>query len=739
MNSYSIIINTLNRGPLLQKTLDSLRWLKYEGDFEVIVVNGPSTDNSDEVIQAWLPQIRTANCAVANLSVSRNIGICMARGDIVVFIDDDAIPEPEWLSQLEWAYDSASVGGVGGCVFDQTGYTYQYEYSTATRLGNPNWAAHGTTEHLCFPGSFEFPYLQGTNASFRRLVLLEIGGFDEEIEYYLDETEVCCRIIDAGYIVRQVPGAYVHHKFAPSQVRDEQKVVRNRYPVLKNKIYFSLKHGREYASLQEIEADNEAFSTFHRKDVEFHITGGRLDDSALTIFAEENRKAWEVGVPRGLAEHRELITPEKINAYQGDFLPFSPIRSSQSSAVVLISRDFPPGHSGGVATFSRDLAEALAATGDIIHIITQSADINRVDFEQGVWIHRMVITEPEYSATAAEHRVPKDIWNWSATAFKEAKRISTHRQIRLVEAPVWDCEGVAFLVAKRWPLVTSLQTTLHFFLESHPQLKGDREWMDSFGTPMLALEKEVMLGADAVRSISSAIREDIEQAYGFTLADEKVVVAPLGMPPTDASVSKTRAQEGVTVLFVGRLEYRKGIDVLLAAIPHILEQNPTIRFRILGDDTLAAASGTGTYKEQYLATPLATRWSGQVSFEGRVSDEVLAAAYKACDIFVAPSRFESFGLVFLEAMREAKPVIGGETGGIPEIIANNVNGLLVSPGDVNPLVSAVLRLAGSAQERDAMGKAGGERFLSTFTARAMADSSLPLYELAVANFTKSTP
>jgi hypothetical protein len=128
-----------------------------------------------------------------------------------------------------------------------------------------------------------------------------------------------------------------------------------------------------------------------------------------------------------------------------------------------------------------------------------------------------------------------------------------------------------------------------------------------------------------------------------------------------------------------------------------------------------------------------------VSFEGRVSDEVLAAAYKACDIFVAPSRFESFGLVFLEAMREAKPVIGGETGGIAEIIANNVNGLLVSPGDVDQLVSAVLRLAGSAPERDAMGKAGGERFLSTFTARAMADSSLPLYQLAVANFTKSTP
>ena len=125
--TFSIVINTLNRATLLAKTLDSLRWLKYRGAFEVIVVNGPSTDHSQEVIDAWLPSIRAARCEVANLSVSRNIGICMARGDIVAFIDDDAIPEPEWLAQLAQAYDSPLVGAAGGLVFDQTGYSYQYQ------------------------------------------------------------------------------------------------------------------------------------------------------------------------------------------------------------------------------------------------------------------------------------------------------------------------------------------------------------------------------------------------------------------------------------------------------------------------------------------------------------------------------------------------------------------------------------------------------------------------------------
>ena len=214
---FSIIINTLNRAPLLDRTLRSLQWLHYAGEFEVIVVNGPSTDNSEDVIAAWGRSIRVARCALPNLSVSRNIGICLACGEIVAFIDDDAIPEPEWLTQLAAAYDRDEIGGVGGIVYDQTGYAFQYEYSTANRLGNANWTAKKSAEHLCFPGSFEFPYIQGTNASFRRSALLEVGGFDEEIEYYLDETELCCRLIDAGYVVRQVANAFVHHKFAPSQ------------------------------------------------------------------------------------------------------------------------------------------------------------------------------------------------------------------------------------------------------------------------------------------------------------------------------------------------------------------------------------------------------------------------------------------------------------------------------------------------------------------------------------------
>jgi len=453
--SFSIVINTLNRAPLLAKTLDSLRWLRYRGRFEVIVVNGPSTDHSQDIIDAWLPAVRSARCAVANLSVSRNIGICMARGDIVAFIDDDAIPEPEWLEQLARAYDNPAVGAAGGLVFDQTGYTYQYEYSTATRLANANWRLTRNADHLAYPGAFEFPYLQGTNASFRRSALLEVGGFDEEIEYYLDETELCCRLVDAGYLIRQLPNAYVHHKFAPSNIRNEHKITRYRYPVIKNKLYFSLKHGRDYLPLPDILDDNRRFVDQQAQEVEAHIAGGRLPASEREALAGQVRSAWERGMERGLSGVYEYITPDKRTAFGGSFVPFSRVLSHPAvKNLVFVDR-----RSGAGAVSA--LASSLAAHGHCICVVTQSEDIDRVDFEQGVWVHRIVAPKPA-SAANPRNSLDQPVSNWSTRAFDEVRRIAGHRRIDAVEIPLEDGESLPLFLAESWPVIVQVDAHTTF-------------------------------------------------------------------------------------------------------------------------------------------------------------------------------------------------------------------------------------------------------------------------------------
>ena len=98
--TVSVVINTFNRADVLPRALESLEWIAYSPGFEVVVVDGPSTDTTSEILDHWSPRLKVGTCPLANLSMSRNIGIAMASGDIVAFMDDDAVAEPEWLHQL---------------------------------------------------------------------------------------------------------------------------------------------------------------------------------------------------------------------------------------------------------------------------------------------------------------------------------------------------------------------------------------------------------------------------------------------------------------------------------------------------------------------------------------------------------------------------------------------------------------------------------------------------------------
>ena len=95
--SRSVVINTYNRAYVTGDALSALRYQSFSG-FEMVVVNGPSTDCTELVLSRYLGQIKLRKIAVANLGVSRNAGIQAAAGDIVAFLDDDAVPDPNWIS-----------------------------------------------------------------------------------------------------------------------------------------------------------------------------------------------------------------------------------------------------------------------------------------------------------------------------------------------------------------------------------------------------------------------------------------------------------------------------------------------------------------------------------------------------------------------------------------------------------------------------------------------------------------
>src|ERR1700745_293101 len=112
----SVIVATV-RPRAVGEVIDALRLQTYE-DFEVIVVEGPQVEAGTLAVGS---DIRVEHCHEANVSRARNIGVAPARAEIAAFIDDDAVPQPTWLSELLAPYDDPNVAATGGIVLDGPG------------------------------------------------------------------------------------------------------------------------------------------------------------------------------------------------------------------------------------------------------------------------------------------------------------------------------------------------------------------------------------------------------------------------------------------------------------------------------------------------------------------------------------------------------------------------------------------------------------------------------------------
>lgn len=731
MRRVSVIINTDGRAQSLPDTVAALRRLDYQ-DFEICVVCGPTDDGTLEIAQhyAQLGWIKVAHCPKRNLSQSRNIGIAMAAGEIVAFIDDDAIPEPEWLTQLVAAYSEPSVKAAGGKVFDHTGYTYQYVYATCDRLGNAAFNMTEASDQLNFPFSYQFPYIQGANSSFERNALISIGGFDEEFEFYLDETDVCCRLIDQGHVVRQINGASVHHKYLPSSIRNSDKITTKKFPILKNKIYFSIINNHGHFRLQRAIEDGIHFAHAQRADLEFHIAHGRLPPEVLEDFDEDLESAWQIGLSRGLSGRRRT-QPADFFRSPSAFLPCPTLKpAGHRKTFVFLSQSFPPAQMDGIARYTSDITRAIAANGHIVHVITRGTDYNRVDLEEGVWVHRLLDKKQIPEELADQEKIPQPIWDRSRTILEEVERIASIRTIDVIEASSWDCENIALILDGRIPVATNIVTTLSHWLDTHEELKADPAWMTDFGNPMQAVEHTVFERSDMILAASTAIVESIESRYGVPLStDPRVHRCPHGMADMFPLPRKMPAglvcdstdNDRVRILFLGRLELRKGIDVLLQAAPNILRNNPKAEFWIAGDDTLVLDGGLTARQKFVRDLEGEDAISSRVQFLGKVSDDELRWLYANCDIYTSPSRFESFGLIFIEAMMFSKPSIGTQTSGITEILEHDVTGLLAEVGDAASLEREISKLVRDEKLRRVLGDRGRAEFERIFASPVVAD------------------
>lgn len=369
------------------RTVAALK-LQLFSNFELCLVAGPTEDGTAEFGKELQQSghAKFAQCSVANLSVSRNLGLELAAGDLVAFIDDDAVPEPVWLQQLVPLFSQSNVAGASGTVFHPNSRDIQFRYSLCDRFGEAVHLDAPPPPERSFPMSNVFQHVMGANCIFRRNQLLAIGGFDEEYEYYLDEADLCCRLVDDGKRLVHGDLAPVHHKYLSGTTRDASGITVRRKAIVKNQIYFSIMNGRHHTAMRELIAKCEEFTQWHRADIEQHVSSARLPPSALDQFDKDVEEAWDIGLSRGLSGNRSIretfVSPEP-------FLPF-PVSIDPSTckhiAVLQLEQ-----------IEDRHPIKTLAQEGHIVRSFEPLTDLaieaEGADFIGGVWLHRVASGE----------------------------------------------------------------------------------------------------------------------------------------------------------------------------------------------------------------------------------------------------------------------------------------------------------------------------------------------------------
>ena len=365
----------------------------------------------------------------------------------------------------------------------------------------------------------------------------------------------------------------------------------------------------------------------------------------------------------------------------------------------------------GIGIHYRDLAIGLQESGEHVEVFQfpyETTSSKTWNFE-GITVHSIGIESPNFTNLRGIGSLCKLIKFFdffeAFQLFAKSKAIFSRnkgsKQFDIIEAS--SNRGVAFgasTLKNRPPIFTRVSTTMkQAFNSEKKQPDLNFRLSANFEEKQIYLSEHIVTHTQNHAKVVSGL---------LNLDPNMFEVIPHGICPkfnTEAKKTNSRDSRIVKILFVGRLEPRKGFDVLMLSIPKIIESFSDIHVDICGTGELLEIS-----KSELLPKHLS-----KISFHGYQTRESLDLFYSNCDIFIAPSRYESFGIVYLEAMKFSKPVIACDSGGTPEVVADGTTGILVEPGNVESLSNAVLKLANDPELRKKMGVEGRKRHENLFS------------------------
>ncbi|MCG9129039.1 glycosyltransferase family 4 protein [Candidatus Poribacteria bacterium] len=374
----------------------------------------------------------------------------------------------------------------------------------------------------------------------------------------------------------------------------------------------------------------------------------------------------------------------------------------------MFNHEFPP-IGGGGGQVSYFLGKHFAAAGHEVHLVTsQFRDCPKLEVVEGIHIHRVRAMRKNPNVCAV-HEMFTYAVSSSIYGLKFAKQFSPDIVQVFFGIPAG---GGAYLLKKyhNIPYVVFLGG------RDVPRQNPDPPYYRWLYLALKSIIRNIWDNAGRVVSCSDGLRD---LAYE-TDSNIKIEVIPDGVNlETFQSVKRDTNPKKVRILSIGRLIPRKGFQFLIRALPQVIDKAiHEFEIEIVGD---------GPYQDELIGLAENLNVISQLHFSGSVPYSDLPQKYYEADVFILPSLAEGMPLVVLEAMGTGLPIIASRVQGIEELVAENVNGALFDPGDVDELANCLIRIINNGEMRVEMGKKSTQKVVP-FDWKNIAEAYLRLYE-----------
>lgn len=381
--------------------------------------------------------------------------------------------------------------------------------------------------------------------------------------------------------------------------------------------------------------------------------------------------------------------------------------------ILFLSREYPPNHIGGVGIYVYEMSRLLVENGHRVFIITEAIETPLEYLDHGATVYRIKAKRLAIF-NAIRQAVPGfvDRLEYSFAVSKRIKEVHERHSIDIVESCEARAEGFWFrLFHKNPPLVIKLHTPERIVYKLNREQKNiDRYLLEK-------LEGWWITNADKVIGLSNAIVKLVRKDYLFKQRYVPIVPNPID---SDFFIPIDIANHSNQVLYVGRLEFRKGVHVFMRAIPLIIKEIPQVKFIFVGDDCGMRAYLINKFRQSEIRD--------SIEFVDCQPRSRLLSFYQHSTLCVVPSLWENQPYALLEAMACARPVVATNVGGIPEIVKSGINGILVDPGSAQGLAEAIVQVLQDKELQVKLGAEARKTIECRYSSKKVLEKSLAIYE-----------